>query len=248
MTQAYVETSEMNAGNESQGGSDDLYVFPASFAQQRLWFLHQLEPQSAAYNISKSIRLAGEFNLRVFERALNEIIRRHEILRTTFAMLGGQPVQLVSEYQPVTLPVIDLSALERDECVRLSKQLAAEEAHRPFNLRRGPLLRTTLLTLAPDDHVALFTMHHIISDAWSVGVFVKEFTALYSAFKADEQSPLPELPIQYGDYAEWQRDSLQGEMLEKQLAYWEEHLASVPAVVELPLDHARPSMPSGNGA
>ncbi|HEU4873422.1 MAG TPA: condensation domain-containing protein, partial [Pyrinomonadaceae bacterium] len=248
MTQAYAETSEMNVGNESQGGSDDLYVFPASSAQQRLWFLHQLEPQSAAYNISKAIRLAGEFNVQVFVRALNEIIRRHEILRTTFAMLGGQPVQLVSEYQPVTLPLIDLSALEPTERVRLSKQLAAEEAHRPFNLRRGPLLRTTLLRLAPDDHVALFTMHHIVSDAWSVGVFVKEFTALYSAFKAGEQSPLPELPIQYGDYAEWQRDSLQGEVLEKQLSYWEEHLAAVPAVIELPIDHARPSMPSGNGA
>ncbi|HKP82394.1 MAG TPA: amino acid adenylation domain-containing protein, partial [Pyrinomonadaceae bacterium] len=246
MTPAFLETSEMNVGNESQGGSDDLYVFPASFAQQRLWFLHQLEPQSAAYNISKAIRLAGDFNVAVFARALNEIIRRHEILRTTFAMLGGQPMQLVSEYQPVTLPLIDLSALERAE--RLSHQLAAEEASRPFNLRRGPLLRTTLLRLAPDDHVALFTMHHIISDAWSVGVFIKEFTALYAAFKAGEQSPLPELPIQYGDYAEWQRDSLQGELLEKQLSYWEEHLAAVPAVIELPVDHARPTMPSGKGA
>ena len=125
MTQAFVETSEMNVGNESQGGSDDLYVFPASFAQQRLWFLHQLEPQSAAYNISKAIRLAGEFNSSVFARALNEIIRRHEILRTTFAMLGGQPMQLVSEYQPVILPLIDLSALERAERERLSQQLAA---------------------------------------------------------------------------------------------------------------------------
>src|SRR6185295_9231644 len=138
MTQAYLETSEINVGNESQGGSDDLYVFPASFAQQRLWFLHQLEPQSAAYNISKAIRLAGEFNFPVFARALNEIIRRHEILRTTFAMLGGQPMQLVSEYKPVTLPLIDLSALEPAERERLSQQLAAEEASRPFNLRRGP--------------------------------------------------------------------------------------------------------------
>ena len=157
-------------------------------------------------------------------------------------------MQLVSEYQPVTLPLIDLSALEPTERERLSQQLAAEEAYRPFNLRRGPLLRTTLLRLAPDDHVTLFTMHHVISDAWSVGVFVKEFTALYAAFKADEQSPLSELSIQYGDYAEWQRDSLQGEELEKQLSYWEEHLAAVPAVIELPMDRARPTMPSGNGA
>ena len=248
MTQPHQDADGTNIGNEPHDAPDDFYVFPASFAQQRLWFLHQLEPESASYNISKAMRLAGELNVGVFARSLNEIIRRHEILRTTFAMLGGRPMQLISEHQPITLPLIDLSTLAPAERERQSRRLATEEAQRPFNLRRGPLLRATLLRLAPDEHLALFTMHHIVSDAWSVGVFIREFTALYTAFKAAEQSPLPELPIQYADYAQWQREWLQGEVLEKQLSYWGGQLAGAPAVIELPTDHARPSMQSDNGA
>src|SRR5215207_82440 len=195
---------------------------PTSFAQQRLWFLDQLEPGTAAYNIPAAVRLHGALDVAAFGRALTEIVRRHEALRTTFAVRDGQPVQLIHPAGPLELPVTDLGHLGAELREAEARRLAAEEARRPFDLAAGPLLRVQLLRLADDEHVALLTMHHIVSDGWSMGVLVREVAALYEAFAAGRPSPLAELPVQYADYAAWQRERLQGEVLDRQLAYWRE--------------------------
>ena len=197
----------------------DVYVFPVSFAQQRLWLLHQLQPESAAYNISRALRLVGPLVVEIFGRALNEIVRRHETLRTTFATIDGRPMQVISEPHELHVPLIDLSARVRVEAEREAQELFTVEAHRTFDLKRGPLFRVSVVRLDAAEHVIMFTMHHIISDAWSVSVFVKELTAFYQALLAEQPSPLSDLPIQYADYAEWQRKYLQGDVLERQLAY-----------------------------
>src|SRR3712207_5271232 len=167
---------------------------PLSFAQQRLWFLQQLEPDSPAYNIHLSLRLRGRLNVAVLERTLSEIVRRHESLRTTFVAVEGVPAQVVSAAEPLTLPVINLSDAAEPEVE--AARLSAEQAARPFDLARGPLLRVVLLKLADEDHVILLTMHHIISDKWSIGVLVNEVTSLYQSLDKGQDSPLQELPIQ----------------------------------------------------
>src|SRR5215207_166577 len=212
-----------------------------SFAQQRLWFLDQLQPGSAAYNIPAAVRLGGALDTTAFGRALTEVVRRHESLRTTFAVRDGQPVQLIHPAGPLELPVTDLGHLGAELREAEARRLAAVEARRPFDLARGPLLRVQLLRLAAEEHVLLLTMHHIVSDGWSMGVLVKEAAALYRAFAAGRPSPLAELPVQYADYAAWQRGWLQGEVLESQIAYWREQLAGAPPVLELPTDHPRPA-------
>ena len=190
---------------------------PLSFAQQRLWFLNQLEPNSSFYNCPGSIRLTGKLDAIAFDQTLNEIIRRHEILRTSFPMIDGQPVQLIAPAQHINLPVIDLSELPEEQRELEAQRLTTEEMLRPFDLEKGPMLRTTLLRLTEQEHVVVFTTHHIISDGWSMGVLVKEVSTLYAAFSRGESSPLPELAIQYADFAVWQREWLQDESLEKQL-------------------------------
>jgi amino acid adenylation domain-containing protein len=219
-----------------------------SFAQQRLWFLDQLEPDSSTYNIPSAMRLQGNLNVPALEQTLNEIVRRHEALRTIFPAVGGEPVQLVTPATSLNLPLIDISAMPHDGREAEAHRLANEEAQRPFNLATGPLLRVTLLRLAEEEHITLFTMHHIISDGWSMGVLVNEVIALYRSYLAGEPSPLAELPIQYADYAHWQREWLQGEVLERQLAYWRDQLADVPAVSELPTDRPRPAVQTFRGA
>jgi len=201
---------------------------PLSFAQQRLWFIDQLEPGSAAYNMPAAVRLRGPLDARALERALGEIVRRHESLRTTFADVGGLPVQVVAETLELKLGCTDLSALDGEAREAEALRLAGEEARRPFDLSAGPLLRASLLRLGEDEHVALVTMHHVISDGWSVGVFVREMGALYESFARGEESPLAELPVQYADYAIWQREWLTGEVLERQLAYWRTRLDGAP--------------------
>ncbi|HEV7474838.1 MAG TPA: amino acid adenylation domain-containing protein [Pyrinomonadaceae bacterium] len=226
----------------------ELEPLPLSFAQQRLWFMDQLEPQRAIYNIPDSHYFEGPLNIDALERSLSEIVRRHEGLRTTFQTIAGEPVQVIAEAQPAKLEVVDLSELPAAEREAEAERLANEEARRPFDLTRGPLLRVRLLRLSDTEHVLLMTMHHIISDGWSIKVFGRELAALYEAYSAGQRSPLRELPIQYADFAVWQREWLRGEVLEKQLKYWRAQLGGELPVLELPTDRPRPARQSYRGA
>ena len=196
-----------------------------SFAQTRLWFLEQLEPGSSAYNIPAAVRLTGSLHVAVLEKSLNEIVQRHEALRTTFGMVNGEPIQVIAPVLALTLQWVDLRELPEAQQEAEVERLATEEAQQPFDLAMGPLLRAKLLHLGEAEHVLLLTMHHIISDGWSVGVLIRELAALYQAFSTGKPSPLPQLPIQYADFAHWQRQWLQGEVLAAQLSYWEQQLA-----------------------
>jgi len=221
---------------------------PLSFAQQRLWFLDQLAPGNSFYNVPVAVRLLGALDVAALERALIEIVRHHEVLRTTFQTVEGRPVQVISQTLVPTLPREDLRELPAHEREKAALHLATEEAQRPFDLARGPLLRATLLHMGERDHVLLFTMHHIISDFWSRSVLMQEFATLYAALTAGKPSPLPDLSVQYADFAAWQRQWLQGEVLEKQLAYWKQQLAGSPPVLELPTDRPRPAVQTFRGA
>ena len=228
--------------------SREEHSYPLSFAQRRLWFIHQLEPTSSAYNLPAAVRLTGQLDIAALERTLTEIVRRHEALRTTFEVTAGEPVQVIHQAAMLSLDVHDLSLLSEDERQQEARRLAQAEAQQPFDLTCGPLLRVSVLRLRADEHVLLCTMHHIISDGWSMGVLIREVGALYAAFVAGQSSPLPELEVQYVDFASWQRQWLQGETLEQQLAYWREQLAGAPAVLELPTDRPRPATQSHRGA
>jgi len=217
---------------------------PLSFAQQRLWFLDQFEPGSSAYNMPFALRLTGELHVAAMERALTEVVRRHEVLRTTFSVVDEQPVQVVGEMTPFVLPVVQVGEHEQVQRVR---QLIREEATQPFDLEHGPLARARLLKLGEQEHVLLFTMHHIVSDGWSMDVLMKEVGALYDAYQHGKESPLEELSIQYADYAVWQREWLQDEALDRQLEYWRKQLADAPAL-ELPTDRPRPAVQRFEGA
>ncbi len=220
---------------------------PLSFAQQRLWFLDQLEPGSSFYNIAAAVRLDGPLNVSALNSAFAEIIRRHESLRTTFASAGGAPRQVIAPELKLTLPVFDLGSLPASEREAEASLRAGEEAQRPFDLSIGPLLRATLLRLTDKEHVLLLTMHHIISDGWSMRVLVREVATLYEAFAAGRPSPLPEPSIQYADYAAWQREWLQGALLEKQIEYWQRRLDGVQPL-DLPTDRPRPPVQTYAGA
>lgn len=198
---------------------------PLSFAQQRLWFLDQLVPDSFFYNIPVAVRLTGPLDLSALSLSLNEVVRRHEPLRTFFATVDGRPVQVISPNAAVTL--LEMSLVDRGEQEREAEavRLAQIEAQRPFDLARGPLLRTTLFRLGEQDHIVLLTMHHIVADIWSIGVLVREMAVLYGAFSRGNPSPLPGLPIQYADFAIWQRNWLQGEVLEEHVSYWKSNWA-----------------------
>ncbi|HEX8190221.1 MAG TPA: amino acid adenylation domain-containing protein, partial [Pyrinomonadaceae bacterium] len=223
-------------------------ALPLSFAQERLWVLHQLEPQSAAYNIHHAIRLAGPLDAGALERSLNEVIRRHESLRTTFAADGGRPAQVIAPALELRLTLTRLDGLTEAEREAEVRRLSRDEAARPFDLAAGPLVRAELLRLGEEEHVALLTLHHIVSDGWSFGVFVREMAALYGAFSAGAESPLEDLPVQYADFAAWQRGWLRGEVLERQLAYWKKRLEGAPPALELPTDRPRPARPDFGGA
>ena len=219
---------------------------PLSFAQQRLWFLDQLGTGSA-YNIPLAIRLLGLPNIMALEDSLNEIIRRHEALRTTFRSSDGRPVQVISEKMSLTMPLIDLSGQPKMEREVAAKQLARNEAMRRFDLGKGPLFHAALIRLSEDEHILLLTMHHIITDGWSMSVFTSELATLYKAYCIGEASPLAELPIQYADFVHWQREWLQGEVLENQVTYWRKQLQGVP-VLQLFTDRPRPSVQTYEGA
>ena len=220
---------------------------PLSFAQQRLWFLDQLVPENPFYNMPAAVQLQGYLNLKALQQAFNTIAQRHETLRTTFTQVDGQPAQVIASSFSLHLPVIDLQSLLTTDRDATIQRLATEEAHRPFKLTTGPLLRVTLLKLAETDHILLLTLHHIISDGWSMGVLMQELGALYTAFLHNEPSPLGELPIQYADFAHWQRRSLQGESLESQLTYWGQQLKDLPGL-NLPTDRPRLPVQGHRGA
>ncbi|MBD2370873.1 hypothetical protein H6G63_28895 [Leptolyngbya sp. FACHB-402] len=220
---------------------------PLSFAQQRLWFLHQLASDSPLYNDPVALRLGGLLNVTALKQSINEIVRRHEVLRSRFDTVQGQPVQIITPSLDVPISMVDLGDLPEPEREAEALRLAIEEAARPFDLSADPLLRVTLLRLSETDHVVLLTLHHIVSDAWTMGVLVQELSALYAAFSTHQPSPLPELPIQYADFALWQRQWLQGEVLQAQLNYWRQQLAALPTL-ELPTDKPRPQIQSDRAA
>jgi amino acid adenylation domain-containing protein/non-ribosomal peptide synthase protein (TIGR01720 family) len=221
---------------------------PLSFAQQRLWVIDQLAPGNSAYNLPVAIRLTGQLKAGALEQGISEIVRRHKVLRTTFETANGEARQVICAARPVELQVADLSGLSEAESEAGARRLARDESRRPFDLTRGPLLRATLLRLHDGRHAILFTMHHIVSDGWSMGVLIREFVALYDAYCAGSASPLTELGIQYVDFAAWQRQWLQGEALEAELAYWKKQLAGAPAVLALPADRPRKAVQRFRGA
>ena len=215
-------------------------ALPLSYAQQRLWILDQLEPNNYMYNIPRTIRMRGQLNVDALTRGLNEIVRRHEPLRTWFSTEAGQPVQHIEPTLQVVVNHIDLTTLPVADREPKAHEIAGTEARTPFDLSIAPLIRAVLLTLDTEDHVLLLTMHHIVSDGWSATVFMQELRAFYEAFIKNSQADLPELALQYADYASWQRNWLQGETLSKQVAFWRDQLAGAPPLLTLPTDRPRP--------
>ncbi|MDZ7967784.1 MAG: amino acid adenylation domain-containing protein [Nostoc sp. DedSLP03] len=217
---------------------------PLSFAQQRMWFLYQLESQSPFYNESCQLRLQGVLNTEALEQSINEIIRRHEILRTTFPAVDGKPLQVISPSLTITMPVLDLQGLEASEL----QQIVTKEARQPFDLSNNPLLRVTLLRLGSESYVLVLTMHHIITDGWSMGIFIQELSTLYRAFTLGSPLLLSELPIQYADFAVWQRQWLTESVQKQQLNYWKQQLTGATPLLELPTDKPRPPVQTFCGA
>jgi amino acid adenylation domain-containing protein len=221
---------------------------PLSFAQQRLWFMDQLDPGTPAFNIPAAIRFLGPLDIEALKRCFAEIVSRHETLRTTFASEDGKPMQVIAQSAEYELSIIDLRHLPEDERMNDVQRMITDDCQRSFDLTRCPLMRSTLLLLGERDQVMVLMMHHIIGDVWSIRVIMRELAALYEAYSKGQSSPLPELPIQYADYSIWQRDWLQGEVLQSQLAYWEQKLAGMPEELELPTDYPRPPVQSVWGA
>ncbi len=227
--------------------TEQAFVFPLSSGQQRLWFLNQLEPNLPLYNIPIAHRFRGQLEVEALEQSLNGIIQHHEVLRTTFTMVDEQPVQVVHPTLTIQLPVIDLSIYALDEQEAEIERRRKEEAYLPFDLTSGPLLRAQILRTGPDESVFLLSVHHIVFDDWSIGLFYRELQTLYDAYKGGAAIALPELPIQYADYAVWQR-KWQEQTAEGQLAYWKRQLQGAPLVLELPTDHPRPAVQTHRGA
>jgi len=221
---------------------------PLSFAQQRLWFLDQLDPGNPLYNVPRAIRLTGNLNVQAMKRALNDLVARHEILRTTYQVVHDRPIQVIAPHLAFELPVIDLSQLDRSKREEEARRIVQEESGKGFNLASDPILRGLVLKFAEHEHVLFLNTHHIASDGWSSGVLINDLTALYAAALDDKPAALPELTIQYADYAFWQRNWLQGEVLEKQLAFWKARLDGAPPILSLPADRPRPAVQSFRGS
>jgi natural product biosynthesis luciferase-like monooxygenase protein/amino acid adenylation domain-containing protein/FkbM family methyltransferase len=217
----------------------EIFVIPASYNQRGLWFLEQLEPGTARYNISACVRLRGALNFLTLEQSLNEIVRRHEILRTVFNENNGEPVQVISTDARLFVKSLDLLRLSQEEREAEARGLVVEESRRPFDLAREQLLRVTLLGLGCNEHVLIITMHHIISDGWSIGVFIREMVTLYEVFSKGRPSPLADCPIQYADFAIWQREYLTGDVLDNLAAYWKTRLRDNVATLDLATDYPR---------
>jgi hypothetical protein len=235
--------SSYSTGSEATGSLQGYP--PLSFIQQQLWLWEQLQPGTAVYNLPAALRLTGPLDTRALEQSLNEIVRRHEALRTTFTIESGQPVQVIAPELRLELPIKQLAPDAREMRVR---EYAAAEAEQPFDLTNGPLIRAKLLRLDQTDHVLLLTLHHIVCDGWSIGVLFRELTLLYDAYRQGQPSPLPELTVQYADYAAWQHNWLQGELLEQHLNYWRKQLHGITGVLELPPSRVRPPIQTYTGA
>jgi amino acid adenylation domain-containing protein len=248
-----IQEISTNFSKASDG--EEVFVFPLSFAQQRLWFLDRLIPNSPIYNIPGAVEFNGQLNVAAVEKSFQEIIRRHEILRTTFALASGEPVQVVT---PATTDSqlrrhylwqeIDLSHFSAADRQLELQRLATAQAQRPFNLEQGPLLRVTIVRLGQQEYTLLIAVHHIILDGWSIGIFMRELMVLYEAFSQERPSPVEDLPIQYADFTLWQRQFLQGEVLHRKLAYWQRQLSGSLPVLQLPTSRPRPAVPSFRGA
>ncbi|HEY0511142.1 MAG TPA: condensation domain-containing protein, partial [Thermoanaerobaculia bacterium] len=226
---------------------------PLSFAQERMWFLHQLEPRSSAYNLEIGVRLEGDLDTAVLARCFSEVIRRHETLRTVFTEVDGRPAQVIHPAAEFDLPVVDLPVVDLRDLGPLERESelrrrSLAESGRPFDLARGPLLRALLLRTGEREHALILVMHHIASDGWSMALLLGDLTELYAAHAAGLPPPLPELPVQYADFAAWQRSWLTGEELSRQVEYWKHRLAGVPPLLELPADRPRPAVQSFRGA
>jgi amino acid adenylation domain-containing protein len=234
--------------SEVRDEAEDVFVFPASFAQERLWFLDQLDPGSSVYLLPRSYYFNTPVDAGTLERSLNEIVRRHEVLRTHFARVSGAVMQVVAPVLNLPLPLVDLRSVPESIRGEELQRIVQQEAQLPFDLGAGPLLRARLVSLRDDAHVLLLTMHHIVSDAWSCDILFHELTTLYGAYAAGNASPLLEPPVQYGDFARWQREWLTGEVLEDHVDYWRRQLAGASAVLELPSDRPRAPAPSFRGA
>ncbi len=220
---------------------------PLSLSQRPLWFFDQIEPCSAVYNRCANYRLRGALNIEALQQALVALVTHHESLRTTFKMEGNEPLQVIVPERQVELPILDLSDQDIGNRKAALQRLTSEEAQRPFTLAQGPLLRTTLLKLAERDHILMVTIHHIISDGWSTGIFNRELSHLYNGINQGRPAELPELPVQYADYAQWQREWMQGKVLEGQLDYWKKQLEGAPSLLELPTDRPRPAIRTFRG-
>jgi len=223
-------------------------LHPLSFTQQQLWFINQLQPGTATYNIPVAIHPTGKFNGTVLVRSLNEIIQRHDILRTSFEIIDGEPVQKVSDVMTLTLPEVDLRHLADEQQQIEVQTLSLQEAQSSFDLGQAPLLRAKLLHLQPEQSILILTLHHLVSDGWSINILVKELSAIYQAFSAGKPSPIPELSVQYTDFVYWQRNWLQGEVIENHLAYWKQQLGENLPVLQLPTDRSRPPIQTFQGA
>jgi amino acid adenylation domain-containing protein len=227
--------------------SNTEFVFPASFAQQRLWFLNSLAPENPFYNVSAAIRLTGQLNITALEQTFNEIVRRHEVLRTTFEIAEGQLNQVIVEDATISVPVVDLRSLPVSEREATARQQAIAQSQISFDLGADMMLRVSVFQLDAADRILLLNLHHISADGWSIGILLREISILYTAFNAGKSSPLPDLPIQYADFAHWQREWLQGQVLESQMSYWRQQLANLP-IFNLPTDRTRPSVQTYRGA
>lgn len=242
-----MTASDSTNNHDSEAATREAFVFPTSFAQRRLWFLHQFDPSSPVYNIPVALRVTSPLNIDVLKSTLQEIVRRHDSLRTSFTSVDGEPFQVVAPSQPIELKIIDLRSSPQTEREAEAQRLASIDAQLPFSLSQGPLLRATLLVLGASDYVLLLTMHHIISDAWSMRVLYRELSMIYGAYVLGRPAPLPDLSIQYPDFANWQSQLLQGPGLAKHLDYWKTQLAGIPELLDLPTDRLRPGVQTHHG-
>ena len=225
---------------------------PMSYAQWRLWFLSQLDQENAVYNISFARRLSGHLDISILSLCINEIIKRHDVLRTTFKDEDNSPVQMVSTSFDAGLIEENVEKIFLNETKKISEKILQEkleeESNWNFDLGKGPIFRAKLFKLSEQEHILSFTMHHMVSDGWSLGILARELSELYTAYVQGEESPLDDLPIQYSDYSHWQREWLRGEVLEKQIGYWREQLSGLTPLLELPTDRPRPLIQTYNGA
>jgi len=221
---------------------------PASFAQRRLWFLDQLEPGTAAYNLPRAFRVIGPLNLKILKRALDTVVRRHASLRTVFDSVHGEPRQVVLPDSSLDLPLVDLTRIPGIDPETEALRIVSEEGRKPFDLSEGPLLRSLVIRLGPESHIVVLVMHHIITDGWSISILFREVTSCYAEFARGKEPDLPDLPIQYAEYAQWQHEWMKGEALTRQTEHWKNKLAGAQSLIDLPLDHPRPTIAGWHGA